>query len=331
MTLSSYLCNVNSITRHIEYLILRHDCVIVPGLGAFIAQYIPARIDEMSGFIIPPARELSFNSQVAHNDGLLTASIARATGTTFDIALSSIENQVASLKSQIENCGEFAIGRLGVLRSNTEGNLAFEPFKSTVISPRLTGLPSFAINPYDVSANSNSDAPTHNRVRHVFNTVFRAAASVALLIGLGIMLSTPVIEHKAEMAGFGKSITFFQSQAEEIEIPNPNQTLSFSNANPEEATAIFSPERVDEQSGQKKTEQFTANDAFYFLIVASLPTQAKAEEYIAAHPDSSLKILVSDNRYRIYSASGMTYNEVFSSLSAEDTSAKYPDAWIYRR
>lgn len=82
---------------------------------------------------------------------------------------------------------------------------------------------------------------------------------------------------------------------------------------------------------KKKTEQFTANDAFYFLIVASLPTQAKAEEYIAAHPDSSLKILVSDNRYRIYSASGMTYNEVFSSLSAEDTSAKYPDAWIYRR
>lgn len=323
---------MNSITRHIEYLILRHDCVIVPDLGAFIAQYIPARIDEESGFIIPPARELSFNSQVAHNDGLLAASIARSTGTTFDIALSSIENQVASLKSQIENCGEFAVGRLGVLRQNTEGNLAFEPFKSTALSPRLIGLPSFTVNPYVVSSSSNNDAPTRNRVRHIFNTAFRAAASVALLIGLGVMLSTPVIEHQAEMAGFGKSITFFQSQAEEIEIPNPNQTLSFSNVNPEKATAIFTPERVDGASSvQEKPAQLPANDASYFLIVASLPTQAKAEEYIAAHPDSCLKILASGDRYRIYTASGATYNEVFSILSAEDTSTKYPDAWIYRR
>ena len=48
MTFSHYLCIVNSITRHIEYLILRHDCVIVPELGAFIAQYSPARIDEIN-------------------------------------------------------------------------------------------------------------------------------------------------------------------------------------------------------------------------------------------------------------------------------------------
>ena len=125
MTFSHYLCIVNSITRHIEYLILRHDCVIVPELGAFIAQYSPARIDEATGVIMPPSRSISFNGEVAHNDGLLAASIARASSTTFDRALASIADQVAALKSQIDNGGEFAVGRLGILRGNAEGNLDY--------------------------------------------------------------------------------------------------------------------------------------------------------------------------------------------------------------
>jgi hypothetical protein len=61
-----------SITRHIEYLVSRHDCVVVPGWGAFIAQYEPARIDAESGLIVPPSRAISFNQSVMHNDGLLT-------------------------------------------------------------------------------------------------------------------------------------------------------------------------------------------------------------------------------------------------------------------
>lgn len=333
MTLSSYLCNVNSITRHIEHLILRYDCVIVPTLGAFIAQYLPARIDEEAGVIIPPSRELSFNSQVAHNDGLLAASIARATGNTFETALSTIESQVAALKSQTGNGGEFAIGRLGILKQNQEGNLEFEPFKSTAISPRLIGLPSFSLSPYEVSANTEGEIiPAQSRFRRICNTTLRAAASVALLIGLGVMLSTPVIEHNSEMASLGKSISFRQAEPEEIIIPNPNLVLSFSNVNPEDATAVLPTEIADDiDTTQKKPAPAMVNDATYYLIIASLPTKEKAEEYIASHPDSSLDILASENRYRVYSASGATYKEMQSILSSDAMSAKYPDAWIYRR
>lgn len=31
------------LSRHIESLMLKHDCVIVPGLGGFVTQYVPAR------------------------------------------------------------------------------------------------------------------------------------------------------------------------------------------------------------------------------------------------------------------------------------------------
>lgn len=334
MTFSHYLCIVNSITRHIEYLILRHDCVIVPELGAFIAQYSPARIDEATGVIMPPSRSISFNGDVAHNDGLLAASIARASSTTFDRALASIADQVAALKSQIDNGGEFAVGRLGILRGNAEGNLEFDPFIATATSPRLVGLPSFKLTQFDLSAKPE-EPQKRGLITRTAKTALRAAASVAVLLGLGLMLSTPVIEHRSELATFGKSLTFRAKAPEKIIIANPRQVLSF--ARPDNADAMAVVETATENKPtaqlQKPATASPARDAddSFFLIVASLPSRSKAEEYIAAHPGSNLAILAADNRYRIYVASGKSYNEVYAILSAGDNAAKYPDAWVFRR
>ncbi|MDE6547663.1 MAG: SPOR domain-containing protein, partial [Muribaculaceae bacterium] len=41
---------------HIEYLLTRHDCVIVPGIGAFIATETEAFIDLENGVIRPRRR-----------------------------------------------------------------------------------------------------------------------------------------------------------------------------------------------------------------------------------------------------------------------------------
>lgn len=329
MTFSDYLCNVNSINRHIEYLILRQDCVTVPGLGAFIAQYSSARIDDKTGIIYPPSRTLSFNAEVTHNDGLLATSIARATGSTFDSAVMTINSQVASLKSQIEEHGEFAVGRLGILRNNEEGALVFEPFDSTSISPRYTGLSSFSIRPFEILASSTEEK---NKKPLYIRAVFRAAASVAILLGLGLMLSTPVIEHSPEMATFGKSIIPVKIAPEKIIIENPRQILSF--ARPDSATGtgtyvpVITTETIADNDVPTKSAQ---DDDRFFLIVASLPSRQKAEEYIAANPGDKLRILASDGRYRIYVASGATYDSAYSYLSSEDNATKYPDAWVFRR
>jgi len=306
----------------------------VPELGAFIAQYSPARIDESAGVIMPPSRSLSFNSDVAHNDGLLAASIARASSTTFDRALASIADQVTALKSQIDNGGEFAVGRLGILRNNTEGNLEFDPFPATETSPRLVGLPSFKLTQFDLSA-MHEEQQKRGFITRAAKTALRAAASVAVLLGLGLMLSTPVIEHRSELATFGKSLTFQAKAPEKIIITNPNQVLSF--ARPDAADAMTVVETIPEKAPTAlfpKTTAATATpdaDASFFLIVASLPSRSKAEEYIAAHPDSNLAILAADNRYRIYIASGKSYNEAYSILSSGDNATKYPDAWVFHR
>ena len=46
------------LSRHIESLMLKHDCVIVPGLGGFVTQYVPARRVEGEQLFLPPCHQI---------------------------------------------------------------------------------------------------------------------------------------------------------------------------------------------------------------------------------------------------------------------------------
>ena len=46
------------LVRHIEYLLTEHDCVLVPGLGGFVLQYVPARFSEGRKSIQPPGKQI---------------------------------------------------------------------------------------------------------------------------------------------------------------------------------------------------------------------------------------------------------------------------------
>ena len=61
-----------SLGKHIEILLWEHDCVIVPGLGAFIANHASACYNENGdNMFLPPYRNVCFNQSLATNDGLL--------------------------------------------------------------------------------------------------------------------------------------------------------------------------------------------------------------------------------------------------------------------
>lgn len=96
---------MNTLFQHIEYLLLRHDCVIVPGLGAFISTIRPARIDMENHRILPPARSVMFNQAVTVDDGLLANSYARRFNISFEEGRQLIVRDVKSLKDTIISDG----------------------------------------------------------------------------------------------------------------------------------------------------------------------------------------------------------------------------------
>ena len=49
---------LNNISKHIFELLYEHDCVIIPNFGGFVANYFPARLDELNNRVFPPSKHL---------------------------------------------------------------------------------------------------------------------------------------------------------------------------------------------------------------------------------------------------------------------------------
>ena len=326
MNRRNYLCIVNVLIRHIEYLILRHDCVTVPGWGAFIANYQPARVDSEFGCIFPPCRTVGFNASLTHSDGLLTSSIARGNGITYDNASALIAEEVNAMRHALESGESITFGRLGSFSLNDEGSIVFEPATATNTAPDYTGL--IAVKAVDLAETlkkRNESASVY--YVPVSRNILKIVASIALLIGLGFMLSTPIIQDEANYAGIATTMNVTKP-APDYTVPSPE--LSIALPDPATSRGTFTPAVTTAQQPAAPTA--TTKPMRYFLVVASLPTRKAADEYIAHSADrDSLSVLESGGRYRVYIAAGATYSDAFNKLGANGYGDRYPDAWVCKR
>ena len=107
-------------------LLLRHNCVVVPAFGGFVAKQMSAVIDYKTGIMHPPKKSLLFNKQLINNDGLLASAFAKESGKSFDEASSEIQDQVISWRKAL-NAGErIQLENIGFLFLDQEKNIGFE-------------------------------------------------------------------------------------------------------------------------------------------------------------------------------------------------------------
>lgn len=191
---------METLQLHIEYLLTRHDCVIVPGIGAFIATEIEAYIDPEKGTISPRHREFSFNSSVVTDDGLLSHSIARRQHLSYEEAHRVLASITEKLKSDLHNEGEVSIGMVGRLFMDADGLISFQPRKSRIqadilpdirLSNTAEDFPSLHDSNdrrHAITDNPNSDYYVfriHKKVAHV-------AAMIIAVITIGISIAIPI-------------------------------------------------------------------------------------------------------------------------------------------
>ena len=134
---------VIEISRHIEILLLSNDCVIVPGLGGFMAHHVQAHFEEEENSFLPPLRTLGFNPQLKMNDSLLVQSYIEAYDISYPEALKRIEDEVSELTQHIHNEGEYELTGIGTLSMNSDGNYVFTPCEAGILTPSLYALSSF--------------------------------------------------------------------------------------------------------------------------------------------------------------------------------------------
>jgi len=116
-----------NVAHYISQLLYRYQCVTVPGFGAFLTETISANIQESNHTFYPPKKEISFNSYLKNNDGLLANHISVAEKMSYEVAVVAIENAVHAWKTQLQNNEILSLKNIGELRLNQENNLVFEP------------------------------------------------------------------------------------------------------------------------------------------------------------------------------------------------------------
>lgn len=135
-----------SLSKHIEILLLDHDCVIVPGLGGFIANQAPARIDDNDSHnMLPPYRTIGFNRELSVNDGLLVQSYMQAYDAAYPEALLQMEKDINKMLVQLDTIGNYTLDGIGTLSKNIDGSLAFTAFEAGILTPSLYGLYSIVV------------------------------------------------------------------------------------------------------------------------------------------------------------------------------------------
>lgn len=115
------------ISRYISELLYEHDCVIVPGLGGFVANLSPASVNPAQHVFSPPSKEIVFNKNLKRNDGLLAHHIAVSENKTYSDACSIIHTWAEEINEKLKQGERVAVDKVGVLYFDIEQNIQFEP------------------------------------------------------------------------------------------------------------------------------------------------------------------------------------------------------------
>jgi nucleoid DNA-binding protein len=175
----------------IRELLLKHDCVIIPGFGAFIGNYFPARVDRKEGLFEPPARKITFNRHLTGNDGLLIGHVSSVTGAGYGEARDIVNDWSAELRTRIMSGNPVTLDHLGTFSLNYERAMVFEPDLTVNYLLSSYGLSAYHRKPvssFDVRKLAIERRHDHAVSQPSMRTLLtRAAVIIPVLVALALV------------------------------------------------------------------------------------------------------------------------------------------------
>jgi nucleoid DNA-binding protein len=308
------------ITAFIRELLFGHDCVIVPGFGGFIGNYTPAQIDKNSGTFYPPVKQISFNRNLNHNDGLLIGKISGSLKINYGDARNSVGEFVAGIRKKLERGESVVFDNIGSFVNNQEGNIQFEPDRKVNYHLDSYGLESFQFLPlegYDVRKRvikrSGKDPVKLASMRKI---LWRAAIIIPLLsIIVAVPLKTDLFKTKIEQTNM-----------------NPLVTAEFEH-NKKAVDEVVTDVPVSElPPAPKVIIPVVTEGKNYLLITGSFKSEENAvlQINILKADGFDPEIITAPNGF--YRVSAMTSGDLNTVIAKKDSlSKKFPGAWISKK
>ena len=157
--------------QYVKELLYQHECVTVPNFGAFLTRSMNILIDTDSGLFVPPRKEVSFNSLLSNNDGVLAHYIAQKEKVSFEQALRRIEKEVISWRQRL-NTQQLSFPGIGEIRLNKQKKIIFYPDGKINFDLSAFGLSSFYRKPIKNSNNKLFNPPQKMEKENKENLMF---------------------------------------------------------------------------------------------------------------------------------------------------------------
>ena len=170
-----------TIFKDIVELLHNNDCVILPGFGAFVLKKKSASI--IQNKFIPPSKNVSFNSMLKENDGLLVKYISGTRKTSYKKALNLVEKEVEAFNKKLTRDLLVEIESIGIFELKDENSLNFNPDLSINFDSSSFGLQSFLKDPLL----KNIKTKSKKEISFVSNYLLRNAAIFISVMGLSYL------------------------------------------------------------------------------------------------------------------------------------------------
>ena len=143
------------IKSYINDLLYEYECVTIPEFGSFLTRKIPAKIS-FDGTFSPPKKEISFNSLLKTNDGILAKHIAQMTNSNYESVLKLINKKIIKWIEKLKK-ESIAFPGIGEIRLNNHDKIEFFPSNEINFYKDSFGLSPFKKDPLiKLSFNKNN-------------------------------------------------------------------------------------------------------------------------------------------------------------------------------
>lgn len=316
---------MQNISLHIEYLLRTHDCVILPGIGAFLRTRRPATCDEATGTISAPATQVCFNSSIVTSDGLLTHSVARRDKVSFEEASVMVSAAAESCRNALSHYGELAIGHLGLLRLDEEDRISFHPYRD--LFDRIWTAVSPAAPTTDKTLEEEIPAlmpDSRYYVLRVSRRAVRYAAMVAVCLLTAATLMLPSANRTAPDMTVSRQYASVVPGVEKLGAGNDRQASDASS----HATDLAG--TGTEVETHEQAAAVTEQPLRFYLIVATFSREDDCRKFIEMQPDSSsLGIISSGKVCRVYSAASSDRDALTATMASAEHKTLHPQSWIW--
>ena len=313
---------MNFLAEKIEKLLLNNECVIIHSFGGFIKNDKSATI--VADNITPPMVEVSFNSMLRHDDGLLCSLIADENNISYKAAMQVVNKHLENLRSGLLQENRVIFGNIGEF-IRTNDTIEFIPFVADYL-PENYGQG--VINAKFRKKTQNigngivvDDDVITIKISDLRQRIVRYAAMVALIGSVSIFM--PNVSEKSQYAGLLPIDNNFR------QLDKTSRSDSVLDAFAQRVNKDFD-QNIETQSVEKTDTTNQSGD--YHIVVASFDSYRQAESFCNTKRASyDIKILPSKHtptKYRCISGSFRTEQQAIDQQNEDGNT----NSWIlYQR